>query len=191
MDAAARRETLPQPGWLRSTGRHYIRDLVFGANDGIITTFAVAAGVAGAALPGRVVLILGIANLLADGVSMAASNYLGIRSDQAAHPGALEGEDALDPIRHGLATFLAFVVAGTVPLIPYLMAHRLTTAFHDAIVFTMVALFGAGAARTLVYRRSWWRSGVEMLLVGAIAASAAYLVGATLSGLVDHAVMGG
>src|SRR5690242_3953689 len=53
-----------------ATTRHYIRDIVYGANDGIITTFAVVAGVAGGALPNLAVLIIGAANLAADGVSM-------------------------------------------------------------------------------------------------------------------------
>ncbi len=60
----------------------YLRDFVYGANDGIITTFAVVAGVAGADLSARVVLILGFANLLADGFSMAMSNYLSEKSNR-------------------------------------------------------------------------------------------------------------
>lgn len=59
----------------------YLRDMVFGANDGIVTTFAVVAGVAGAALEPKVVLILGFANLIADGFAMATGNYLGTRSE--------------------------------------------------------------------------------------------------------------
>lgn len=47
--------------------RHYLPDLVYGANDGIITTFAVVSGVIGADLSERVILILGFANLVADG----------------------------------------------------------------------------------------------------------------------------
>ena len=71
-------ETSLSPHILR--GR-YIRDVVFGANDGIVTTFAVVAGVAGAHLAPNVVLILGFANLFADGFSMAAGNFLGERSE--------------------------------------------------------------------------------------------------------------
>ena len=56
----------------------YLKDIVYGANDGIITTFAIVAGVAGAGLGSKVIVLLGFANLLADGFSMAASNYLGI-----------------------------------------------------------------------------------------------------------------
>ena len=59
---------------------HYLPDLVYGANDGIITTFAVVTGVVGAELSERIILILGFANLLADGFSMGASNYLARRS---------------------------------------------------------------------------------------------------------------
>ena len=60
---------------------HYLRDVVLGAIDGVVTTFAVAAGALGAGLAAEVVVILGIANLLADGFSMAASNYLGGRAE--------------------------------------------------------------------------------------------------------------
>ncbi len=59
----------------------YIKDFIYGAIDGAVTTFAVVAGVAGAGLSSGVVIILGLANLLADGFSMAVSNYLGTRAD--------------------------------------------------------------------------------------------------------------
>ncbi|TSC80777.1 MAG: hypothetical protein G01um101429_86 [Parcubacteria group bacterium Gr01-1014_29] len=60
----------------------YLKDVVYGANDGVITTFAVVAGVAGAGLDSAIVVLLGLANLLADGFSMAASNYLGSKSER-------------------------------------------------------------------------------------------------------------
>jgi VIT1/CCC1 family predicted Fe2+/Mn2+ transporter len=59
----------------------YLRDWVYGGVDGSVTTFAVVTGVGGAHLATRIILILGIANLLADGFSMAASNYLGTRTE--------------------------------------------------------------------------------------------------------------
>mgnify|MGYP001243220093 CR=1 FL=1 len=57
-----------------------VRDFVYGGIDGVVTTFAVVAGVEGASLSPAVVLILGAANLLADGFSMAASNYSGTKA---------------------------------------------------------------------------------------------------------------
>lgn len=64
------------------SGHSYLKDLVYGAVDGTVTTFAVVSGVAGAALAPQVIIILGLANLLADGFSMAVSNYLGCRTEE-------------------------------------------------------------------------------------------------------------
>jgi VIT1/CCC1 family predicted Fe2+/Mn2+ transporter len=60
---------------------NYLRDWVYGGIDGAVTTFAIVAGVVGAALSTKVILILGLANLLADGFSMAASNYSGTKTE--------------------------------------------------------------------------------------------------------------
>lgn len=66
----------------KGAAHNYLRDFVYGGIDGSVTTFAVVAGTMGANLTVRVVLILGVANLLADGFSMAASNYLGTRAER-------------------------------------------------------------------------------------------------------------
>jgi VIT1/CCC1 family predicted Fe2+/Mn2+ transporter len=163
--------------WARAGGRH-IRDIILGANDGIITTFAVVAGVAGAHLPSSIVLILGVANLLADGVSMGASNYLGRRSEEQ----AATVTDGLrrphhDALVAGGMTFLAFVLAGAIPLLPYLFPLAPTVAFTWAIALTGIALFAVGSSRCIVTGRSWWRSGLEMFAIGALAAITAYLAG--------------
>ncbi len=65
-----------------SADHSYLRDFVYGAIDGTVTTFAVVSGVAGAGLNPEIVIVLGMANLIGDGFSMAASNYLGTRTDQ-------------------------------------------------------------------------------------------------------------
>jgi len=68
---------------LRAAAVHsYLRDFVLGAMDGTVTTFAVVAGVAGAGMPNGVAIVLGMANLLADGFSMAAGNYLSTKTDR-------------------------------------------------------------------------------------------------------------
>lgn len=60
----------------------YIGDLVYGANDGVITTFAVIAGATGANFSPIVTVILSFANLFADGLSMGVSDFLGIKSEK-------------------------------------------------------------------------------------------------------------
>lgn len=65
----------------RGPRHNYLRDWIYGGIDGSVTTFAVVSGVAGAKLSSWVILVIGFANLFADGFSMAASNYLGTRAE--------------------------------------------------------------------------------------------------------------
>jgi len=68
---------------IKSTSQHsYLGDFVLGAVDGTVTTFAIVAGVAGAGLSTSVAIVLGLANVVADGFSMAVSNYLKSRADR-------------------------------------------------------------------------------------------------------------
>lgn len=72
-DIAARLEAGPKV--------NYLRDWIYGGIDGAVTTFAIVAGVVGAELSVGIVLVLGLANLFADGFSMAASNYSGTKAE--------------------------------------------------------------------------------------------------------------
>ena len=153
--------------------RHYIRDLVYGANDGLITTFAVVAGVVGGGLSPRAMLIIGTANLVADGLSMGVGNYLSIRSNESALAAQDRPEEEAEPARHGLATFGAFVVAGAVPLVPFAVGI-VSYALALSVALTFIMLFTVGAMRALVTTERWWRAGGEMFLLGVVVAAAAY-----------------
>ena len=157
--------------------RHYLPDLVYGANDGLITTFAVVSGVVGANLSQRIILILGFANLVADGFSMGASNFLARRS----YADADERADRREALRHGSATFIGFIVAGLVPLLAYVAPVPSDMRFAIAVVLTLSTLFVVGASRAFVTHLAWIRSGLEMLCVGALAAGVAYVIGALAS----------
>lgn len=170
-----------------------LKSAVFGANDGIVTTFAVVAGVVGASLSANVVVILGIANMIADGLAMGLGDYLGERSERLMRTkNNHESEDSVprlsDGIWHtGLTTFVAFELAGSLPITPYVLT-ALGAPLPDgwqfplSVLFTAVALFIVGTLRTYFTPCKWWKGGLEMLGVGAIAATAAYVLGA----LVEH-----
>ena len=170
-----------EPQGALQTARHYVRELVYGANDGIITTFAVVAGVSGGGLSLRVVLIIGAANLFADGLSMGVGNYLSIRAHESVLEAQQLPEEEASPFRHGLATFAAFVVAGTLPLVPYMIPGLTVDRLALSIAFTLLALFAVGASRSLIASVTWWRGGLEMLLLGALVAAAAYFSGAAVA----------
>lgn len=216
----------------------YLRDWVYGGIDGTVTTFAIMAGVVGANLSPSVVLILGIANLLADGFSMAAANYTGTKAEhdeyeqlrrmeerhvdlapegereevrQIFQAKGFEGEAletavsviteqrerwidtmmteehgmpavARSPLRAGLMTFIAFVVCGSVPLLPYTL--MLAEPVVPATIMTGLTFFAIGSFRSYWSPTPWWRAGLETFAIGMLAAGVAYLVGDLLQGLV-------
>jgi VIT1/CCC1 family predicted Fe2+/Mn2+ transporter len=154
---------------------HYLRDMVYGALDGVITTMAVLAGAQGASLSLRVGLILGMANLLGDGISMGASNYLGLRSEIEQAGGSVAAEA---PWRHGLATVAAFVIVGSAPLAAFVVSPWSgVRVFPLAVGFAAVALSAAGVVRARFVAKTAVWSAIEMLSVGVAAGGAAYLVG--------------
>ena len=217
----------------------YLRDFVYGGIDGSVTTFAVVAGVQGAGLSSGIVLILGLANLLADGFSMAAGNYSGtktvlddmdrvreiekkhIRLDpegereevrQILASKGLAGttlEEAVSavtadkeawihimltdeygmpsvapsPLKAAAVTFLAFLICGAVPLLPFAFELGLGDPFLVSIVMTGMVFLAIGAAKSRWSLAPWWRSALETLLIGAAASSLAYVVGVLLQGL--------
>ena len=92
----------------------------------------------------------------------------------------LEGEYGLggvnpDPMRAALATFGAFLVAGLIPLLPFLLG--LPDAFMLSAGLTFAAFFTIGALKSRYSPAPWWWSGTETLLIGGAAAAIAYAVG--------------
>ena len=172
----------PAGGWQAAT-RLYLPDIIFGANDGIVTLFAVVAAVVGARLPAQVALILGFATLVADGFSMGASNYLSKRSNADHHQLPSEKKAAM----HGLVTFASFLIGGAVPLVAYVLPGLPVPRFLAVAAATLLVLFAIGALRSLVVRRSWFWAGMEMLVIGAIAAGVAYGMGSLTAYLVGNA----
>ena len=161
--------------------RHFLPDIVYGANDGLITTFAIVAGVTGAGLSATVVLILGFSSLLADGFSMATSNYLAERTPA----GGETQTGRTHAARHASVTFFGFVIPGVVPLLAYLLPLGVDNRFALAGFTTLLMLFLIGVGRGLAARLPALRAGLEMLLVGALAAAVAYGVGALGAALVN------
>ena len=86
-----------------------------------------------------------------------------------------------DPLRAALATGVAFLVVGFLPLIPFLIPNLAAdTRFLASAVAAGFAFFAVGAAKGFVLERPVLRAGVETLLTGGGAALLAYLVGSWL-----------
>ncbi len=226
------------------SGAEYLGNMVYGALDGIVTTFAVVAGAAGAGLNPGVVLVLGFANLFADGLSMAVGNYLSMKSEQSYYEAERKREewevenypkgerdeiveiyrrkgyagknletlvelitskkavwidtmmvdelglvpDQRSPIKAGLYTYAAFLVAGFVPLLIFVVSIlqplQPTILFPIAFLLTFATVFAVGSLRSLVIAKHWLAAGFEMLLIGGLTAIVAYGIGAFIGGFV-------
>jgi VIT1/CCC1 family predicted Fe2+/Mn2+ transporter len=127
---------------------------------------------------------VGSANLVADGLSMGVGNYLSIRSHESARMRLDLPEEEASPVRHAMATFLAFIVAGAVPLLPYALSTPVELRLNLSIAFTLIALFGVGSLRSLVTAQNWRLAGAEMLALGAVVAAVAYGAGAFITWIV-------
>ncbi len=147
--------------------KKYLPEFVYGSIDGTITTFAIVASIAGANLSPLIVLALGTANVLADGFSMASSNYLSERSK--------EGHSFYAALKTGLATFVSFVCVGSVPIIPYIFS--LSNPFQKSIVLTGLAFVSIGLVRGKITGENKFQSALETFVIGSIAAAIAYFVG--------------
>ena len=222
----------------------YLGDFVLGAIDGVVTTFAIVAGVAGAGYSTRVAIVLGVANLLADGFSMAVGNFMSTKSERQVvdrvrqteerHIDEVpEGEreeirqifagkgfegpllesivevitddrrrwvdtmvteefglqlESPSPLRAALATFVAFALAGSVPLLPYCFSiQNGDQVFLISALATCVMLFVIGLAKGHVVQAGKILSGIEILLMGSAAAAVAYGVGVWLERIVSAA----
>jgi vacuolar iron transporter family protein len=85
------------------------------------------------------------------------------------------------PVYTAVTTFLAFIIAGWMPLLPYVLGVQ--PAFTISIVATGGAFFVVGASRSLVVDRPWYLAGLEMFAIGMVAAGVAYATGVFLGGL--------
>lgn len=230
--------------WFLRNFSQYFKEIIYGGVDGIVTTFAVVAGFAGASLSGDssiqlsflIVLLFGLANLFGDAASMGLGNFLSVRSEKDLYMAKRKKEKAnlennlqdeimqttailknkgfkeedaeslasiykhnkeywLDFLMHhkeemsdprgecavytGIATFLSFMIFGSIPLLPFLLQESgdASVTFMYSIVGTFTALIVLGLLKWRVIGSQLRASLFEVVIVGTTAATLAYFVG--------------
>ncbi len=214
-----------------------LRPVIFGINDGIVSMIALVAGLAGAALENRVVIIAGLAEMFAGAISMALGEYISLKSElelkknskkveiteieeipeterkeiediyrKKGFKGELlnkvvktitsnkkvwldtmiaeelklgDGYDE-DPKETGFFMGLAYILASLIPLLPFFFLP-LNTGLMVAIPLAIITLFFVGSAKSHFTRKTWWKSGLEMVIIGAAATIAGYYIGKAFS----------
>ncbi len=210
-----------------------LKDFIFGFDDGLITTLAIVSALTGAGVPNLVIIFAGIANILADGLSMSLGGYISSKSQKEVYEKAIEKqmeeietkpkvkkedirniyrkkgfkgkvlekivrtiasdkkifletlmkeklgfsrEVIAEPKKVGTTIFISFILAGLIPIAPYFLL-RSDVALTIALILSFLSLFVLGAAKTVYTGKNWLKSGLELFVVGFIAASASYFIG--------------
>jgi VIT1/CCC1 family predicted Fe2+/Mn2+ transporter len=223
---------------VHAAGGKALRDLMFGVNDGLVASFAVTSGVAGAFTSVAIILMAGLSEMLGGAVSMGLAGYISARSQLEFYRSEIDrerdeierwpererdeiagiyrakgfsgplleqivthitadpdrwrtvmmreelgfSEESFDPpVRSALTVGLAYLFGAAVPVVPYALVPRADGTMVSAIA-TVAVLFGVGAAKTIITARSWWRSGLESMLVGIAAGTVTYLAGTYFGG---------
>lgn len=162
----------------------YLKEFVYGGIDGCVTTFAIVAGATGIELNSGIILVLGFANLFADGFSMSVGNYLSVKSEIDRDQNAGQSTSRLSPLQTSGATFVSFIVMGSVPLSAYVLSYagvlRFNNLFLVSSTLTASAFVLIGLLRSYITKASIVMGILETLLLGGIAAVIAYYVGNVL-----------
>jgi VIT1/CCC1 family predicted Fe2+/Mn2+ transporter/rubrerythrin len=227
-----KKEVLGMEGWEMGGGGG-VRDVVFGANDGLVSILALVAGVYGAITESHPILIAGIAGAVAGAISMGAGSYLSAKSEkevtekESDRKGikrrgtpeeekeklvrfyqargfkkrdaeavadrvaqqvesresytlgeelGLTSEESWPPTKAALFTGLSFAVVSLIPILPFVFME-VNPAVITAAIASIACLFIVGASKAIFSRKSWIRSGIEMMVIGALASLATYAIG--------------
>ncbi len=227
-----KKEVLGMEAW-EMTGGGGVRDVIFGANDGLVSILALVAGVYGAITDSHTIFVAGVAGAVAGAISMGAGAYLSSKSEKevtereserkgirrkgtpeeerarlakfyrargfskreaealasrvraemesaseyaVAEDTGLASEESWPPMKACVLTGLSFAIVSLIPILPFAFM-RVTPAVITAVVASVGSLFAVGASKAIFTRKSWIRSGLEMMAIGTLAAAATYGIG--------------
>lgn len=216
-------------------GGGWLGDAIYGANDGLGAVFGIVSGVAGYTGGSNLVLISGLAGMLASALSMGSGAFLATKSEREVYEAEIgrekreieedpeeekeelalfyqlkgftedeanllatrlseKPEQFLRTLAHeelglseenfpkpwvaALSAMISTAFGAFIPIIPFFFLQGIPAIIAAAII-SLLAHFAVGAAKTLVTGRSWFNSGLEMTVVGAVEAVITYALGLT------------
>ncbi|HEY5220885.1 MAG TPA: VIT1/CCC1 transporter family protein [Candidatus Paceibacterota bacterium] len=152
----------------------YLRNIIFGISDSLVSTVGLLAGIDAAGTPRQAILLTGIVYAFVEAFSMAVGSFL---SEQSAEEYEVKGEAAgTGPFTAGVVMFLSFILASFIPIVPYLI-FGLTAALWYSIGFSLVALLIVGMISARIVHVKLWSHAVKMMLLGGAAIVIGVIVG--------------
>ena len=166
-----------------------IREVVFGVEDGAVGNLGVVIGMAQAAAPNKFIILAGFATMLAQTISMSTGTYLSIKSEKEYFSVKKSNRKyGRSNAKHKvplLSTFfmgISVMIGALLPLTSFFIFEG-TSGIIPAIAFTLTGLFLLGVIKAEYTNKNWFKSGLEVLIIGGLAATAGYIVGNIFSGI--------
>jgi len=150
----------------------YIHSGFFGVEDSLVSTTGALAGIAVGAGSTEVILLTGLVIIAVESTSMAASEFVSEETEEDIE----KLKNPASPLVSGLIIFITYVLAGLIPLAPYLFLPHLT-AIPVSIGLALLGLIILGVYKGKITHKSPVRSAIEVFVIGGIAAGIGLVVG--------------
>ena len=169
---------------MQGTIKKYLASIVYGGSDGAVSYFTLMAGAYGAGLPIKMLIAIGVSNVVADAFSMATADFLS--EDSKINVTKKEGETS------ALVTFIAFVILGCFPLAPSIYAYYTlpadsTLPLSMFILSTGLTLLGftyIGYLRGKILKRNLTNTIIQSIILCSVSAGIAYYLGEYVAKLI-------
>lgn len=170
---------------MKETIKKYLSSIVYGGSDGAVSYFTLMAGAYGAGLPIRMLIAIGVSNVIADAFSMATADYL----SEDSKVNITKKEERMSAI----VTFISFALIGCFPLAPSLYAYYTLPAdatlpfsmFIASTVLTLIGFSYIGYLRGKILKRNIYRTILQSIVICSISAVIAYYLGEYIAGLIN------
>lgn len=163
----------------------FLKSLVYGGTDGIITMFNIISGVEGAKLNHLIIFLIGFGTLIGDAISMGFSDFLSFKADNKYQKNIDNNIKIVnDPKKNGIITFISFIMFGLIPLSCYLLYSKYSNnKYTNTFLSTIISLFILGSVQSIFTKEKWYKSGLYISFYGIIASSMSFGIGRTMSKL--------
>ena len=162
----------------------FIRDIVFGVHDALLTNIGIVTGFVAALQDTRLIILTVVIDVVISAFAMSFGTYLSRTSESDYLKGQLTDEDhqsvenvLANPVTAAVVMWITYVLTGMIPLLPFLFNLSATEALRVAIILSLLVFFGVGAFKGYATATSPWRGGLQFLAFGSVAAVIGYVIG--------------
>lgn len=153
----------------------YIRNIVFGVEDSLVSTVGFLSGIAVAGVPQSTMILTGIVLIFVEAFSMGVGSFL---SEDTVEEVAQDKKAMAHSRLSGMVMFVSYFIAGFIPLLPYMVSNESGSGpFVASVLLSLIALAILGAASARALHISIVKFMLRMIILGGSAIAIGVLIG--------------